>query len=350
MLYIGMFGNKKALITGITGQDGAVMAEFLLSKGYEIHGMRPYSAVSDTARIEHLGDLQLHYGDVSDGGNITRLIEQIKPDEIYNLAGMSHVHVSFGLPELTADTNALGPLRILEALRNMNAGNDIRFYQASSSEMFGRFPAPQNEKTPFEPCSPYGAAKLYAYWSVRNYREAYGLHASNGILFNHESALRGEEFVTRKITKAIGEIEAGKREYIELGNLNSMRDWGHARDFMEGAWSMLQQDNPDDYVLATGKAYSVRDFVMRAFKVIDIKIEWQGEGVDEVGVNVKTGKELIKISPNFFRPTEINQLIGDASKARKELKWRPKISFDDLIEEMVQADRIVKKTYQVYGT
>ena len=350
MLYIGMSGNKKALITGITGQDGAVLAELLLSKGYDVHGVRPYSAVSDTARIKHLDDLQLHYGDVSDSGNITRLIEQIKPDEIYNLAGMSHVHVSFGMPELTADVNALGPLRLLEALRNMDAGKNIRFYQASSSEMFGRSTAPQNENTPFEPCSPYGAAKLYAYWSVRNYREAYGLHASNGILFNHESAVRGEEFVTRKITKAIGEIEAGKREYVELGNLDSMRDWGHARDFMKGAWAMLQQDKPNDYVLATGQAYSVRNFVERAFAVVGIKIEWRGEGLNEIGVNSKTGVTLVKIDADLFRPTEINQLIGDASKAREALDWSPQISFDDLVEEMVQADRIVKNAYKAYGT
>jgi GDPmannose 4,6-dehydratase len=287
---------------------------------------------------------------VSDGGNITRVIEKIKPDEIYNLAGMSHVHVSFGMPELTADVNALGPLRILEALCNMEAGNDIRMYQASSSEMFGRSPAPQNEQTPFEPCSPYGTAKLYAYWSVCNYREAYGLHASNGILFNHESALRGEEFVTRKITKAIGEIEAGKRDFIELGNLDSMRDWGHARDYMEGAWSMLQQDKSDDYVLATGQAYSVRDFVERAFQVIDVTIEWRGEGLEEFGVNFKTDETVVKIDPNLFRPTEINQLIGDASKASEKLNWAPKISFDDLVEEMVQADRVVKSIYRAYGT
>ena len=350
MLYIDMSGQKKALITGITGQDGAVMADFLLSKGYVVHGMRPYSAVSDTARIEHLEGLNLHYGDLSDGGNLSRLIDTIGPDEIYNLAGMSHVHVSFGMPELTADINAIGPLRILEVLRNLDVGSDIRLYQASSSEMFGRSSAPQSEKTPFEPCSPYGTAKLHAYWNVRNYREAYGLHASNGILFNHESSLRGEEFVTRKITKAIGEIEAGKSEYIELGNLDSQRDWGHAQDYMEGAWLMLQQDQPDDYVLATGTAYSVRDFVERAFNVIDIQIEWRGDDLDEVGINSKTGATLIKIDPALFRPTEINQLVGDASKARKELGWSPKISFDDLVGEMVQADRIVKNAYQAYGT
>lgn len=350
MLYIGMSGNKKALITGITGQDGAVLAELLLSKGYTVHGVRPYSAVSDTVRIDHLDDLHLHYGEISDGGNLSRLIDSIAPDEIYNLAGMSHVYVSFAMPELTADINAIGPLRVLEILRNLDAGSDIRFYQASSSEMFGRSPAPQNEQTPFEPCSPYGTAKLHAYWSVRNYREAYGLHASNGILFNHESALRGEEFVTRKITKAIGEIEVGKREYIELGNLDSKRDWGHARDYMEGAWTMLQQETPDDYVLATGRAYSVRDFVERAFQVVGINIEWRGEGLDEIGVNAKTDVPLIRIDQNLFRPREINQLVGDASKACKELKWSPKTSFDDLVEEMVQADRIVKKSYQAYGT
>lgn len=345
-----MFINKKALITGVTGQDGAILAQMLLEKGYDVHGMRPYSAVPDTMRIDHLEALKLHYGDMGDSGNMTRLIESIKPDEIYNLAGMSHVHVSFDIPELTADINGLGTLRILEALRNMGTGKDIRLYQASSSEMFGRAPAPQNEETPFEPCSPYGVAKLYAYWSVRNYREAYGLHASNGILFNHESAVRGEEFVTRKITKAIGEIEAGKRDYLELGNLNSMRDWGHARDYMDGAWAMLQQEVPDDYVLATGHAYSVRDFVEKAFNVIGITINWRGDGASEEGVNLKTGATLVKINADLFRPTEINRLIGDASKAQKILNWSPKATFDDLIHEMVQADRIIKTDYQSYGT
>ncbi|NQZ13904.1 MAG: GDP-mannose 4,6-dehydratase [Alphaproteobacteria bacterium] len=335
---------KTALITGVTGQDGAVLAELLLEKGYSVHGLRSYSAVPDTARIEHLDDVVLHYGDMSDGGSLTRLIETIKPDEIYNMAGMSHVHVSFDMPELTADVNGLGPLRILDALRVLDTDKDIKFYQASSSEMFGRSPAPQSEETSFQPCSPYGTAKLHAYWSVRNYRDAHGLFASNGILFNHESAMRGEEFVTRKITKAIGEIEAGQRDKITLGNLDARRDWGHAKDYMAGAHAILQHDKADDFVLASGQSYSVRDFVERAFAVIDIQIEWQGEGVDEVGVNVKTGQTLIDIDPALFRPKEVHELIGDASKAKEILNWSPKISFDKLVEEMVQADRIEGKS------
>lgn len=345
-----MFGKKTALITGITGQDGAVLAELLIEKGYDVHGVRSYSAVPDTARIDHLEDVTLHHGDMSDSGSLTRLIETVKPDEIYNMAGMSHVHVSFDMPELTADVNGLGPLRMLEALRIFDACGGIKFYQASSSEMFGRSPAPQSEETSFQPCSPYGTAKLHAYWSVRNYRDAYGLFASNGILFNHESAMRGEEFVTRKITKAIGEIEAGQRDKITLGNLDAHRDWGHAKDYMAGAYAILQHDKPDDFVLASGQSYSVRDFVERAFAVIDIQIEWQGEGVDEVGVNAKTGQMLINIDPTLFRPKEVHELIGDASKAKEMLSWSPKISFDALVEEMVQADRIVKNVYQSYGT
>ena len=335
---------KTALITGVTGQDGAVLAELLLEKGYSVHGLRSYSAVPDTARIEHLDDVVLHYGDMSDGGSLTRLIETIKPDEIYNMAGMSHVHVSFDMPELTADVNGLGPLRILDALRVLDTDKDIKFYQASSSEMFGRSPAPQSEETSFQPCSPYGTAKLHAYWSVRNYRDAYGLFASNGILFNHESAMRGEEFVTRKITKAIGEIEAGQRDKVTLGNLDARRDWGHAKDYMAGAYAILQHDEADDFVLASGQSYSVRDFLERAFAVIDIQIEWQGEGAHEIGVNAKTGQMLIDIDPKLFRPKEVHELIGDASKAKENLNWSPKISFDKLVEEMVQADRIEGKS------
>ena len=331
---------KTALITGVTGQDGAVLAELLLEKGYSVHGLRSYSAVPDTARIEHLDDVVLHSGDMSDGGSLTRLIETIKPDEIYNMAGMSHVHVSFDMPELTADVNGLGPLRILDALRVLDTDKDIKFYQASSSEMFGRSPAPQSEETSFQPCSPYGTAKLHAYWSVRNYRDAYGLFASNGILFNHESAMRGEEFVTRKITKAIGEIEAGRRDKVTLGNLDARRDWGHAKDYMAGAYSILQHDEADDFVLASGQSYSVRDFLERAFAVINIQIEWQGEGAHEIGVNAKTGQMLIDIDPALFRPKEVHELIGDASKAKETLNWFPKISFDELVEDMVQADRI----------
>lgn len=342
--------QKTALITGITGQDGAVLAQILLNKGFAVHGMRPYSAVPDTARLEGL-DITLHYGDVTDNGAILRLLESIKPDEVYNLAGMSHVHVSFDMPALTADVNGLGPLRFLEAMRLMDTQKDMRFYQASSSEMFGRALAPQNEQTPFEPCSPYGASKLYAYWMVRQYREAYGIHASNGILFNHESALRGEEFVTRKITKSIGEIEAGLRDKISLGNLDAKRDWGHAHDYMMGAWAMLQQDTPDDYVLATGQSYSVRDFVTKAFAVIGIDITWKGEGVNEIGVNKQTGQTLIDIDPTLFRPTEIHNLIGDASKAQRVLDWSPEHSFDDLVTEMVQEDRIIQNAAPMqYGT
>lgn len=342
--------QKTALITGITGQDGAVLAQILLDKGYTVHGMRPYSAVPDTARVDGL-DITLYYGDVTDGGAILRLLETLKPDEIYNLAGMSHVHVSFDMPELTANVNGLGPLRFLEAMRLMNAQKDMRFYQASSSEMYGRAPAPQHEQTPFEPCSPYGASKLYAYFMVRQYREAYGLYACNGILFNHESALRGEEFVTRKITQSIGKIEAGLRDKISLGNLDAKRDWGHAHDYMRGAWAMLQQKTPDDYVLATGQSYSVRDFVAKAFAVIGVDIIWQGAGLNELGINKQTGQTMIDIDPALFRPTEIHNLIGDASKAKRLLNWTPRHSFDDLVTEMVQADRLVQNAAPIkYGT
>lgn len=332
---------KKALITGITGQDGAILAELLLIKGYEVHGLRPYSAVPDTARIDHLEDLHLHYGDLTDGGNLMRIINAISPDEIYNLAALSHVHASFELPEVTANVNALGPLRLLEVLREMKAERDIKFYQASSSEMFGRAHAPQSESTVFAPCSPYGTAKLYAYWTVQNYREAYDLYAVNGILFNHESAIRGEEFVTRKITKAVCEIEAGLRDSISLGNLDSKRDWGHAKDYMEGAWMMLQQDKPQDYVLATGQSHSVREFVETAFQQINRQIIWENEGLEEVGRDKITGDVLVNIDPQLFRPKEIHHLLGDASKATKELGWIPKISFEDMIIEMMEADRLV---------
>lgn len=332
--------SKTALITGVTGQDGAILADLLIAKGYGVHGLRLYSAVPDTARIEHLEDLNLHYGDMTDGGNLTRLIDKIKPDEIYNMAALSHVHVSFDVPETSADINALGPLRMLEALRTLDAGKQIRFYQASSSEMFGRQPAPQNESTAFEPCSPYGTSKLYAYWSVRNYRDAYGLYASNGILFNHESPMRGEEFVTRKITKAVCEIEVGMRDKIILGNLDSKRDWGHARDYMEGVWQILQHDKPDDFVLATGQAHSVRDFVETAFHFIGKTIIWEGEGINEVGKDKVNGNVLIEIDPALFRPKEIHHLLGDASKAKKELGWTPKISFEGLVEDMMCADSI----------
>ncbi len=336
--------TKRALITGVTGQDGAYLAENLLEKGYEVHGLRPYSAVPDEGRIEKLEELKLHYGDMIDGGNILRLIDAIQPDEIYNMAAMSHVHVSFDVPEATANINALGVLRVLEALRMMGSkGKDIKFYQASSSEMYGRSPAPQNEKTKFEPCSPYGTAKLFAYWTTRNYREAYGLYAANGILFNHESPLRGEEFVTRKITKAICEIEAGLKQKISLGNLDSKRDWGHASDYMEGVWQILQAPEADDYVLATGEAHSVREFVEVAFSHIGINLAWEGENINEVGRNKITGETLVEIDQAFFRPNEVHHLLGDASKAHNKLGWKPKYSFEGLVEDMMRADRIIDK-------
>lgn len=332
---------KKALITGVTGQDGAILAEILLNKGYEVHGLRPYSAVPDVARIEPLGDLHLHYGDMADSGSLIRLIETIKPDEIYNMAALSHVHVSSDMPELTGNVNALGPVRILESLRILNSAADIKFYQASSSEMYGCALAPQNEQTEFQPCSPYGIAKLYAYWMVRHYREAYGIFASNGILFNHESAIRGEEFVTRKITKAVCAIEAGKKDKMCLGNLDSKRDWGHAKDYMQGAWQILQHSVPDDFVLATGQNYSVREFVEKSFNVIGRTVFWEGEGVGEVGRDSKTGDVLVTIDPALFRPAEVHHLLGDASKAQRELGWCPQTVLDNLIAEMIEADRIV---------
>lgn len=332
---------KRALITGITGQDGAILARILLEKNYQVHGLRPYLAVPDEGRLQGLQGASLHYSDMTDGGNLTRLIEQIKPDEIYNMAAMTHVHVSFDVPEATANINALGCLRILESLRYLDAGKQIKFYQASSSEMFGRSAAPQNEGTAFQPCSPYGVAKLYAYWMTRNYRETYGLFASNGILFNHESPLRGEEFVTRKITKAVCEIAAGLRDKITLGNLDSKRDWGHAVDYMHGVWQILQAPKPDDYVLATGISHSVREFVEIAFSMTGQEIVWDGEGVNEVGKDKKTGHILVDIDLSLFRPKEVNELLGDASKAKKELGWSPKISFEDLIKEMIEADRLV---------
>ena len=330
--------QKTALITGITGQDGAILAETLLEKGYKVHGMRTYSPVPDKMRIDHLEDISLHYGDLCDGCNITRLLDQVQPDEIYNMAALSHVHVSFEVPEITANINALGPVRLLEAMRMVGGEQQMRFYQASSSEMFGRSHAPQNEETVFQPCSPYGTAKLYAYWMVRNYRETYGLYASNGILFNHESALRGEEFVTRKITKAIGEIQVGQLDKLILGNLNSKRDWGHARDYMQGVWSILQQPDADDFVLATGKSYSVRQFVEVAFACIGTDLRWEGEGAEEKGFDRKTGKVLVEVDPKLFRPKEVHNLLGDATKAQKQLGWQPKISFEQMVAEMIEAD------------
>ena len=281
---------------------------------------------------------------MTDGGNLTRLLETIKPDEIYNMAAMSHVHASFDVPEATANVNALGPLRLLDAMRNVDSINDMRFYQASSSEMFGSSPAPQNEQTPFEPCSPYGVAKLYAYWMVRTYRDAYGLFASNGILFNHESPTRGEEFVTQKIAKAVREIKLGQREKLFLGNLDSQRDWGHAKDYMEGIWKILQHDKADDFVLATGQSHTVREFVTLAFAVADITIEWQGEGMAETGRDKATGKVLVEIDETLFRPKEVNHLLGDASKAKEELGWSASTTFQNLVQDMVNVDGFMSQT------
>jgi GDPmannose 4,6-dehydratase len=345
-----LLSRKTALITGITGQDGAVLAQYLLEKNYAVHGIRPYLPVDDTARLG--GDLEnvsLHYADMLDQSSLIRVLERTKPDEIYNLAAMSHVHVSYIMPEMTGDINGLGTVRILEAMRATGISDTARFYQASSSEMFGLSPAPQNEKTELAPCSPYGASKLYAYWMVRMYRDGYGFHASNGILFNHESSLRGEEFVTRKITRMVGEIEAGERGFMELGNLDARRDWGHARDYMRGAWLMLQQDRADDYVLATGETHSVREFVELSFAEIGIRISWDGEGMDEVGFDARSGRMLIKIDPVLYRPIDINCLCGDARKAQEKLGWSPSYSFKELVQEMVAADRRPARMQKIYG-
>lgn len=333
---------KTALILGINGQDGRILADFLRQKHYTVHGLRPYTPQGDEALgalIEH--GVILHYGDLMDTGSLLRVLEKTQPDEIYNLAALSHVHVSFDQPEAVGNINALGPVRLLEAIRALGMMDHVRFYQAGSSEMFGRSPPPQRETTPFQPCSPYAAAKLYAHWMVRNCREAYGLFACNGILFNHESTLRGEEFVTRKITRAIGEIMAGQRDQLLLGNLEARRDWGHAHDYMRGAWMMLQQGEADDYVLATGQARTVREFTERAFDCVGIYLAWEGQGNGERGIDRASGKVLVAIDPVLFRPQEVHVLLGDAAKARHTLGWQPEISFDALVAEMVEADRIV---------
>jgi len=337
--------NKVALITGITGQDGAYLAEFLLNKGYEVHGIKRRSSSFNTDRIDHLYQdphetdrkFVLHYGDLSDSMSLVRIIQQIQPDEIYNLGAQSHVAVSFETPEYTADTVGLGALRILEAIRISGLEKKTKYYQASTSELYGATQeTPQTEKTPFYPRSPYGVAKLYAYWITVNYREAYGIYACNGILFNHESPVRGETFVTRKITMALARIKLGFQKKLYLGNLNALRDWGHAKDFVEAQWLMLQQENPEDFVIATGKQYSVRDFINEASKNLDIKIEWSGKGVNEVGTF--NGNDIIKIDPKYFRPTEVETLLGDASKAKEKLNWSPKTSFKELVKEMVDED------------
>lgn len=338
---------KVALITGITGQDGAYLAESLLNKGYIVHGLRRRSSSFNSGRIEHLyrdlhdADVRffLHYGDLTDANNLVRLMQQIEPDELYNLGAQSHVYVSFETPEYTANGDALGPLRLLEAIRILGLEKKTRFYQASTSELYGKVrETPQRETTPFYPRSPYGVAKLYAYWITVNYREAYGMHASNGILFNHEGPTRGETFVTRKITRAVAAISKGRQEKLYLGNLDAKRDWGHARDYVEGMWLMLQQPEPDDYVLATGETHSVREFVEKAFAEVGHAIVWKGSGREEVGFDSKSGKALVEVDPRFFRPAEVDILIGDPAKAREKLGWQPRIKFGELVREMVQSD------------
>jgi GDPmannose 4,6-dehydratase len=338
--------GKTALITGVTGQDGSLLADLLLDKGYVVHGIKRRSSSFNTQRVDHLYvdpheagvRFLMRYGDMTDATNLIRILQEVRPDEIYNLAAQSHVQVSFETPEYTANADALGTLRLLEAMRILGLGS-ARFYQASTSELYGNAPPPQDETTPFAPRSPYAAAKLYAYWITVNYREAYGLHASNGILFNHESPVRGETFVTRKITQAVAAIAAGIRDALYLGNLDARRDWGHARDYVDGMWRILQHDRPDDYVLATGEAHSVREFVELAFAEVGIAIDWQGTGVDEVGVDGATGAVRVRIDRRYFRPTEVDHLRGDASKAKRVLGWQPRRSFRDLVREMVAADR-----------
>ncbi len=340
--------NKKiALITGITGQDGSYLTEFLLNKGYEVHGIKRRSSSFNTSRIDHLykgkhsknNNLFLHYGDLTDSLNIVRLIKDINPDEIYNLGAMSHVKVSFESPEYTANVDALGTLRILEAIRLLGKEKQIKFYQASTSELFGLVrETPQKETTPFYPRSPYGVAKLYGYWITVNYRESYDMFACNGILFNHESPRRGETFITRKITRAVCRIKLGTQEKLYVGNIDAKRDWGHAKDYVEGMWLILQQDKPDDYVLATGITTSVRDFINMAFKNVDIEILWEGKGIDEKGIDKKTGKILVEIDPQYFRPAEVDLLLGDPAKANKILNWKPKYNLEQLCKEMIEED------------
>ncbi len=327
---------KVALITGITGQDGSYLAELLLEKGYEVHGIVRRSSLINTHRIDHIyPQLHLHYGDLTDATNIIGIIKKVEPDEIYNLGAQSHVKVSFETPEYTGQVDGLGTLRVLEAVRLLGMEKKTRIYQASTSELYGLVQeTPQTETTPFYPRSPYGVAKLYGYWIIKNYREAYGLHASSGILFNHESPRRGETFVTRKITKALSLISVGMQDCLYLGNLNAKRDWGHAKDFAEAMWLMLQQDEPDDYVIATGEQYSVKDFVERAAPFFGFKIEWMNDGLNEVGFDWNTKKTIIKVSDKYFRPTEVESLLGDASKAKEKLGWEPKHTFDQLVEDM----------------
>jgi GDPmannose 4,6-dehydratase len=338
---------KKALITGITGQDGAYLAELLLDKGYEVHGIKRRSSLFNTDRIDHLYQdphepnprFILHHGDLTDSSSLTRIMQQVQPDEIYNLAAQSHVAVSFEEPEYTANSDALGTLRLLEAIRILGLEKKTRFYQASTSELFGKVQeTPQRETTPFYPRSPYAAAKLYAYWITVNYREAYGIYACNGILFNHESPIRGETFVTRKITRAIARIKLGLQDRLYLGNLDAKRDWGHAKDYVLMQWLMLQQEQPEDFVIATGKQYSVRDFVNAAAEAIGLSIRWEGQGIDEKGYDQSSGACIVSVDPKYFRPTEVETLLGDPTKAREKLGWEPKVQFEQLVAEMVESD------------
>jgi len=358
--------RKVALITGITGQDGSYLAELLLSKDYDVHGIKRRTSLFNTDRIDHLyrdphdpdQRLFLHHADLTDSTSILRVIQRVEPDEIYNLAAQSHVAVSFETPEYTANADALGTLRVLEAIRILGLEKKTRFYQASTSEMFGKVQEiPQRETTPFYPRSPYGAAKVYAHWITVNYREAYGLFACSGILFNHESPMRGETFVSRKITRALTRIHVGLQETLYLGNLDSRRDWGHARDYVRAQWLMLQQKEPEDFVIATGKQYSVRDFVIAAGALLDMRIEWQDEGVDEVGIDTATGRTLVRVDPRYFRPTEVETLLGDPTKARQKLGWTAEIDFSELVAEMVASDLeaakrdalVAKQGYRVYS-
>ena len=343
---------KKALITGITGQDGAYLSEFLLNKGYEVHGIKRRASSFNTERIDHLyqdphddeRSFVLHYGDLTDATNLIRVVQEVQPDEIYNLAAQSHVAVSFETPEYTANADAIGTLRLLEAIRILGLEKKTKFYQASTSELYGKVQEiPQTEKTSFYPRSPYAVAKLYAYWITVNYREAYGIYGCNGILFNHESPIRGETFVTRKITRALARIRLGIQDCLYLGNLDAKRDWGHARDYVEMQWLMLQQDEPDDYVIATGLQYSVRDFVTAAARELDIELQWKGSGVEEKGFDVKSGSCIVQVDPRYFRPTEVETLLGDPTKAHEKLGWKPTTSFEQLVSEMVREDLEIAK-------
>ena len=343
---------KRALITGITGQDGAYLAELLLGKGYEVHGIKRRASSFNTDRIDHLYQdphergvrMHLHYGDLTDATNLIRIVQQVQPEEIYNLAAQSHVAVSFETPEYTANADALGTLRILEAIRILGLQNKTRFYQASTSEMFGKVQeVPQRETTPFYPRSPYGAAKVYAHWITVNYREAYGLFACSGILFNHESPLRGETFVTRKVTRGLARIQQQLDTCLYLGNLDSLRDWGHARDYVRAQWLILQQPEPEDFVIATGEQHSVREFVSRAAAQLGMHVEWRGAGVDEQGIDTRTGRAIVKVDPRYFRPTEVDTLLGDATKARTKLGWEPQIGFEDLVKEMIAEDLAIAR-------